>query len=312
MNSGRTRRQVLRAAAAIAAVPVAGCATPPGMGPAARLRLTEFEPTGIPQRVLYSIGIDDGPDPREDLMDDILDGGTTVEDTRPPIPAGQHIYYDDVVYLLDHEVEQEIPATKFQIRLDIVQGTVNEAEAVQFDALPAVDREKFAERGWDEGMSFGFGTSILYTDAEAAQSDLVPDSEYAYILWDDGSEAAWFVDDAHDTSIKTYRYAAEQIATAAAYGREMRQQFGFELFGLTEAERSIVETAIDEEDGYIVEQDQTPSTAFWSLTDRFDDADRIHGLQAGDEPNGPKYIVQYDGAWYTAVLLVRVEREEPA
>lgn len=49
----------------------------------------------LPAKVLYSIGIDDGPDRRAELIDDILDGGTTVERTRPPFPEDQHIYYDD-------------------------------------------------------------------------------------------------------------------------------------------------------------------------------------------------------------------------
>jgi hypothetical protein len=62
-----------------------------------------------------------------------------------------------------HEIIERTPATSYQIRVDIVQGTVVESEAANFSDPPAVDREKFAAYGWDEGGSFGFGTAILAT-----------------------------------------------------------------------------------------------------------------------------------------------------
>lgn len=313
MPDGPTRRQFLHALTATGAVTIAGCATPPGQGPTALLNLTPRGDADYPPLALSGIGIEDGPDPRADLMDDILDGGASVNDTNPPLHEDSHIYYNttNTVYQLDYRVTLETPVTRFKIRLDIVQGTVVDDEAVQFKELPAVDWEKFAERGWDDGTSIGVGTSILYTEKEAASSALVPDPEYDYIVWEDGSEAAWFVEDAFEGTLKTYQYTAEPIAPAAEYGRLMRERFGFELFGLTDAERSIVEAAIDNERGYIVGSEQTPSPAFRSIADRFEEADRIRSLKEGAESRNHRYIVQFDGEWYSALLLDYSE-EEPA
>lgn len=314
-----TRRDLLGGTGTAVAIVLAGCTGPGGTGdaaqdgaklPPATLRMETVADPELPAKVLYSIGIEDGPDRRVELMDDILHGGTTVERTNPPFPEDQHVYYDDAVYVLSHEISEQTPATSYQIRVDIVQGTVVESEAVQFSNLPAIDREKFAAYGWDDGGSFGFGTSLLYTHAERANSALVPESEYSYIVWEDGSEAAWFVDDSHETTLNTYKYSAEQYSTAADYGRRMRDQLAFELSGLSDAETEIVQTAIDENQ-YAVAHEQTPTPAFWSLADRFRPQEQAHGLREDGEGDrsGP-YLVRYDGEAYWTVLLVNVERTE--
>lgn len=314
-----TRRDVVRGAGTAVATASAGCTGLGGTGgvssgeaelPPATLSMEPVADAELPASVLYSIGTEDGPDRRVELMDDILNGGTTVERTDPPFPDDQHIYYDDAVYVLSHELSKQTPATSYQIRVDIVQGTVVESEGVQFSALPAVDREKFAARGWDDGGTFGFGTSILYTYAEREKSALVPESDYSYIVWADGSEAAWFVDDAYNTTLNTYEYSAEQYSTAAEYGQQMRDQMAFELAALSDAEAAIVQTAINE-DQYAVGHEQTPTPAFWSLVERFSPAEQAHGLDENGEGDlsGP-YLVRYDGKVYWTVLLVNVKQTE--
>lgn len=312
-----TRRDLLGGTGTAVATALAGCTGPGGTEggaqggaelPPATLRMEPVADPELPARVLYSIGIEDGPDRRVELMDGILDGGTTVERTIPPFPEDQHIYYEDAVYVLSHEIIERTPATSYQIRVDIVQGTVVESEAVQFSDLPAIDREKFAAYGWDDGGSFGFGTSILYTHAEREKSALVPESAYSYIVWEDGSEAAWFVDDSHETTLNTYEYSAEQYLTAAEYGQRMRDQSAFELGALSDAEADIVQAAIDE-DQYAVDHEQTLTPAFWSLADRFRPQEQAHGLREDGEGDlSGSYLVRYDGEVYWTVLLVNVER----
>lgn len=313
----RSRRRFLRYVAATQAVALAGCTgeVPAGgsqagaPAPTARLAMDAVETAELPQGVLYSIAEYDGPDRRADLMDRILDGGASVEDTRPPLPEDQHLYYDDVVYQLSHEVTAETPATMYPVKVDIVTDGVNESEAVRFADLPAVDREKFAERGLAGGKTVGIGTTFLYTHHERDRSVLVPDSEYSYVVWDSGAEAVWDVDDGHERTLKTYRYAAERVDAAAAYGRRLRERFAFELAGLSAAEREIVRTTIDE-GPYVVEPEQTPSPAFWSLADRFRDREQAHGLDedgeglGGEDGLGGPYIVEYEGGVYWAALFV--------
>jgi hypothetical protein len=266
--------------------------------------MTALADAAVPPKVLYGVGVEDGPDRRVQLFERILDGGTTVEGTRPPLPEDQHIFYDDAVYQLSHDVVEQTPATSYQVRVDIVQETVTESEAVQFSDLPAVDREKFAARGWDDGGTFGFGTSILYTHAERDKSALVPDSEYSYIVWEDGSEAAWFVDGSHETTLNTYEYTASQVASGAEYGRRMREQFAFELADLSDAQRDIIETAISEE-RYVVSPDETPPSALITLADRFRAHEQAHGLdEAGEGDLSGTYLVRYDGEVYWTTLVV--------
>lgn len=318
MDGLLSRRDLLGATGTALAVSIAGCMGPGGSSggfqggaelPPATLRMESIDDPELPTKVLYTVGFEN-PGRRAELMDDILEGGTTVEDTRPPIPEDRHIYYDDVVYRLSHEIIEKIPATRYQIRVDIVQGTVVEGEAVQFSELPAVDRAKFAERGWDDGGSFGLGTTLLYTHPERNKSALVPESEYSYIVWEDGSEAAWFVDGSHETTLNTYEYSAERYSTAAEYGQRMRDRSAFELAGLPEVEATIVQTAIDE-GRFVVEHEETPTSAFWSLVDRFEGQEQAHGIEEDGEGdlNG-SYLVQYDGEFYWTVLLINAERTE--
>lgn len=307
------RRRFLTGVGMSITVPVAGClSTGEGsnveagvktvkLSPAI-LRMAEIGLAEMPPRVMYSV--DDGPDRRSELMDRFINGGATTEDTNPPLPEARHIYYDGMVYQLSHEVIDETPATRFGIRLDIVQGTVNQEDAVRFEELPEVDQRKLAERGLADGDTIGIGTTLLYTDNQTADSMLVPDPGFSYIVWDDGAEAAWFVDDSYDTTLKTYRYSAEEIDDAKTYGERMVDRFGLSLEDLSEEEQAIIETAIASEDGYAVEPEATPTEAFQSLLDRFDDAQSVHGLDE-DSSDGRTYIAKYDGSWYWSIVQLR-------
>lgn len=298
-------------------VPIAGCL---GSGessnveagvktvklPPAILRMSEIGLTEMPPRVMYSVYVDDAS--LSELMDRIINDGATTEDTNPPLPEGRHIYYDGMIYQLSHEVIDETAATRFEIRLDVVQDTVNQEEAVRFEALPEIDQRKLAERGLADGGTVGIGTTLLYTDTETADSELVPDPGFSYIVWDDGSEAAWFVDDSHETTLKTYQYSAEKIDDAKTYGERMVERFGFTLDNLSEEEQAIVETAIENEDGYAVEQEETPSEAFESLLDRFEAQQPAHGLDEDPSDRG-SYVADYEGSWYWSTVR---ERGTPA
>lgn len=310
-----SRRAFLGATGASIVASLAGCTGPGGQAigrgerTAATLWMEAVDGAELPTRAIYSIGIDDGPSRRADLMDDILDGGATIERLRPPLPKGDHIYYDDTIYQLAYEVTEETPADRFHVRLDIVQQTVTESKAVRFADLPTVDKEQLATAGLADGDPIGVGTTLLYTDAQQSESVLVPDPEYSFIIWEDGSEGAWFVDGSSETTLKTYRYTAEVVEDAATYGRKMRERFAFDLAGLSEAEREIVETAIEERK-YTLPAGEPPPDAFRTLVDRFRGHEHARGLdeQAEDQNgvDGP-YIVQYDGEVYWAILSIAKE-----
>jgi len=307
------RRALLATATTSLPTIIAGCTSAGGLGgsnaaaeaPTARLELETVTDAKLPTKVLYTVRPAEGVDSRAQLFDRILDGGATTKATRPPLPEQRHIAYQDGVYELSYEVTKETPATRYSVKVDIVTETVTEAEAIQFADLPQVDKDEFAAHGLADGEPVGIGTTFLYTDAEREQSALVPESAYSYITWEDGAEAQWVVDDAYDTTLNTYRYSADQVATAADYGQQMRERFTFELSGLPEAQRDIVETAIT--DGpYVVGPDETPSDAFVALADRFRGHEQAHGLnEDGEGDLSGSYLVQFQGDVYWTTLVIR-------
>ena len=307
------RRGLLRTTAMSLPAILAGCISPGGLDrsnavaevPTARVELTPIADAKLPTKVLYSVRPTDGDDETAQLFDQILDSGATTKATRPPLPEQQHITYQDGVYELSYDVVEETPATRYSVKVDIVTGSVTETEAIQFADLPTVDQDEFAAHGLADGEPVGIGTTFLYTDAESEQSVLVPESAYSYITWEDGTEAEWGVDDAYDTTLNTYQYTAEQVATAADYGQQMRERFAFELSGLPEAQRDIVETAIT--DGpYVVGPDETPSDALVALTDRFRGQEQARGLdQDGEGDLSGTYLVRYRDTVYWTTLVVQ-------
>jgi len=306
------RRALLGATATLVPAVTAGCVSTGGIGgelavaerPTARLDMTAIPDGKLPSQVLYSVRPDGGDRSPGRLVEAATDGGTTTRAVRPPLPAGEHLAVGDVVYELDREVVERTPATSYSVRVDVVTGSVDDAEAVRFSELPAADRDVFEAHGLASGDVVGVGTTVLYTDEQRDASVLVPDPEYAYITWADGAEARWVVDGARETTLNTYRYTGERVASAAAYGRRMRERFAFELADLPEPQRALVDTAVA--DGrYVVGPDETTSEAFRGLADRFRDREEARGLEeAADGDLSGNYLVRYEDAVYWTTLVV--------
>lgn len=308
------RRQVLAAAAALP-VSLAGCAgvrTQNAVAelPTATLEMRPIDDAALPGRVLYSA--EDARSERGRLISAAVNGGTTVEGTRPLLPEGRQIAGPDGVYELDYEVVGETPATVFSVKIDIVEGTVVAERTVRFADLPDVDREVFADRGFEDGEVIGIGTTLLYTDEEAERSELVPESPYDYIRWENGNEAEWVVEDGYERTLKRYRYTGERVDSLATYGKRMRERFAFDVGPLSADERRIVEDAIEE--GYVVPPEETPSPQFSTLAESFRGKPEIRGLQEEGDDDGAasgRYLTRYEGAVYLTRLDYNPEGENP-
>ena len=303
------RRHLLRAASALLPVSLAGCIYHESGAvqetPTARLSMDAVDDADLPGKVLYTVHVGDET---ERIIEEAVDGGTTAESSQePPLPEERHLLHEahSDVYELAHEVSDSQPATRYSVKVDILQRTPSESEIVQFSELPAVDRQKFEAHGLaNPDGPVGIGTTFLYTDAERNRSRLVPDPDVSAIEWANGTRAEWVVDDAYETTLKTYRYTGEKVATAAEYGQRMRERFEFELAELSATQRDIVETAI-EEYAYVVESDETPSEPFRSLVDHFRDEQQAHGLdESGEGDMSGPYLVRYDGEMYWTVLVL--------
>lgn len=235
-----------------------------------------------------------------DLLDRIVDGGATTENSgmtgHPPLPDDEHVLHDGTVYRLSRERIDRTPAHLY--RVDILLPQDDEdwsgAETVRVADLPAVDREKLAD------FEPGVGTSFVYTDAERQQSVLVPDPGPLVLVWDDGTRGKWTIREERETAVTEYRYTADRVASASEYGKRVRERFGFELTGLSAAERTVVETAIAE-DRYVLAHDETPSAAVVSLVERVRAHDPVHELDGDDSSRG-EYLAEYDDTLYLTEL----------
>lgn len=306
------RREFLASGATLA-VAVAGGCTGCARAPAASLHMEPTTDAEIAERVTYRL--DEGSSERYRLVADAVENdAATVKDTDPPLPANRSVVYEDAVYRLSREVVDSAPATAFSFTLDPVEGSVAERETVRFEDLPAVDREKFAARGWADGDFLGFGSSLRYRESEIPKSALVPDPEHSVIVWDAETKGRFEVDGSRETSVKTYRYNAEQVNDSAAdYGAKIRERYAFELSGLSSGERDIVSQAIEDQGGYYVPGGEEPPDAVWDLAEQFRSQEEVRYAWEDDEDDSPSgrvdgtYVVRYDGEVYWT--RVRVSRE---
>ena len=313
------RRRFLAAACGLLPATVAGCtglgSSPAGGGavaesPTARLEMDAVSDGVIADTVTYHLDGEESPKKRTRLMNRVVDGGATINRTSPPLPTDTHNCFEDTVYTLSHTITETTPATTFSVKIDILETEVPPERTVRFVDLPAVDRETFAQNGLADGDVVGIGTTFLYTDKEVTQSLLVPESQYDAIVWDNGNNAEWVVDDSYDTPIHSYEYTAEVVAPAAEYGRQVREQVAFPLEEVTDRQRDIIQTARkdpeDSFDGYIVGPDEQPPQAFVALAKQFQPQSQIH--QLGQDPTDDldgQYLVQYDGETLLTTLVVQ-------
>ena len=276
--------------------------------PTASLSMEPVEDAGIPPRVLYTVTPEYGSGrrtPEAALIDRIeREGVATTERTRPPLPEDRPLAYDGTVYRLAHEVTGETPATRFSVKVDIVTGDEREGRTVAFSDLPAVDRGVFERNGLASGEVVGIGTTLLYTEREVERSTLVPETNVSVIEWASGAEAEWVVDEGYETTLNTYRYTIEGTTPASEYGARIRERSAWELPKLPEAERDVVEAAI--EDRYVVPPDETPPPALESLVERFRPHDRVEesSSEYRDGVSGP-YLVRYGGEVCWTRLSIR-------
>jgi hypothetical protein len=301
------RRSLLARVAPLAVAGLAGCTGwPPGdeagaRAPRVALRLERATDRGLAERQTVNVAPDGR---RSDLVRGAVENGSaTHSDLRPLLEDGDRVIHEDGVHELAVEVTDRQPATLYQVKIEDVAYVTTEAGArsIRFEELPDVDREKFRP-AHDDGEPLGIGTNFVYTDAERAESVLVPKPQYSVIVWGPETRGKFVVEESHEAELKTYRYTAERVADVTAYGRRIRERYVFELSDLPAEERDIVETAIDREDGYRRSPDATPTDAFRSLARRFEPHDSV-GEESESDIDGT-YLVRYEGEGYLANLRV--------
>lgn len=295
------RRELLVTGTTLAIAASGGC-TGCARAPTASLRMTETDGLGIARQV--TLPLEEAGSPESNLVVDAVENGSTlVNDTEPRFPAERPFVYEGSVYQLTYTTVRSRPARVFQFTLDPAEEEVPESEVIAFDALPAVDREKFTSRGLDEDPFLGFGSTLLYFEPEIPESALVPQPDYPVIEWEGATRGRFTVDGSYETEVKTFRYTSEQVhPSAREFGRSVQDRYEFTLSGLTEGERAIVTEAIEEEHGWVVPPDESPPTALYSLIERFSRQEEVRQVwedeaDRSENPSG-SYIVRYEGTLY--------------
>ncbi|MDS0279166.1 hypothetical protein NDI85_15305 [Halomicroarcula sp. S1AR25-4] len=288
------RRQFLAAVAVGATLPLAGCSDPRGS-----IRLTDVsDDAALADR--WAIPTGDLADSYRDLAVGAIEDDAeraTVTDTHPPFDPTWPIAYEGSYYAVDSEATNERTRTQYGVESTVDPDPTPE-RTVAYADLPAVDREKLdrifdSDTARDPGETLGVG--VRYTDAEAAESVVVPEPEYDGVTRD-GATFGVAVRDSREVTVADYRYRAELLARdATGLAAIARERFRFSFDGLSADQRAILDDAKNGE----AESEDPPSEAFTALVERF----RAHDDVAVEvsEYSGT-WLVRYDGAdWWAEV-----------
>ena len=160
---------------------------------------------------------------------------------------------------------------------ELARGDIRDRDLLEGLFPPREDRA--------EGPDFGAGA--VYTQSEAAGSRLVNGDVTAVSY--EGTAYPVTVE-TRPATIRRYRYEVTQVAAdGESLGRRYVERYRFALTGLTDAERDVVEQAID--GGYY---EGSASDAFESLVREL----RRHDRVGEEESDGEQYIVRYEGTDY--------------
>ncbi|MFB6184934.1 MAG: hypothetical protein ABEI96_10300 [Haloarculaceae archaeon] len=288
------RRRFLATGTALLAGAFAGCAHSN-----AALTMDAVDDRELAERASAPIPEEDNEYRR--IVEATVENGTaTANGTYPPIEPDRTIAHAGAYYEVRYTVTGSRTVDRYTIEVDFDPESTD-GPTIAFEDLPAVDRQALSgllPPGEDHPSGEGpdAGVARTYSDAEQADSVLVPTSDYEFVSYE-GTSYGVAVGESRTVEIEQYRYTAERVATSTAdFGRQIRDRYLFVLDGLSGTERELVEKAID--DGYY---SGSGSDAFRSVVDRFRQHDPVvdHGTGDGDSIEA-QYVVRYEGTVYWA------------
>ncbi|MFC3956812.1 hypothetical protein [Halovivax cerinus] len=282
-----SRRRVLGTVAAGLCATLAGCIDAAGV-----LQMDEATTDEILDPATVRVGPGD-TDRRKLLAGIIENGSATVSGERPPLGVDQPVTYDGTVYELARSDTAQRTRTDYRVILEFDPDATDGTER-SFADLPSVDAERIepllADRtSGDDAV----GADLSYTEAERADSDLVPDPDFD-VLVVDGDRIGVTVEPV-ETTLTTYEYTlVDELGSEGRYADELAADHRFDLAGLSGAEQDVVEEAIDE-GGYYA--DSTDDDAFEGVARTFFDNEPF----ASDDDRA-HWIATYEGTTYVAMV----------
>lgn len=219
----------------------------------------------------------------------IENGSVTTTDRRGPLDIQLPVRHDGAFYDLSY-TETGTEGYRGGVSIDYNASSVD-GETVGYADLPAVDQAALdrllASADTDRQLRPGYDADrpITYTGSEANASVLVPEQEYTAVRYN--GESYPIQVSASEETLTVYRYNATRVADSAdAYTTALRDNYAFELSNLSDDERDIVDSALN--DTAYIEGDD--NSGFDSLVDRFQAQQPVT-----EDDLGGSYVVRYDG-----------------
>jgi hypothetical protein len=225
----------------------------------------------------------------------IENGSATVQSRSPLIEPGLPFAHQGQYYNISSTVVDHQPGTAVTLEIDY-NGTTQTNATVAYSNLSVRDRALIdgvlppkRERRTD---GYDFGTSATYNETEQNQSVLLTE-EYDAIRYE-GEIYPINIRDTRPVTINTYQYTASTVASSSTeYATQLRDEYLFTLSGLSEAERGVVEQAIN--DMYYADNDDDET--FRAVMETFQQQTAIQK----NEYQGT-WLVRYNGEIYVAEL----------
>ena len=280
--SGMRRRQFLASGAALLPVVLAGCAHPDVV-----LDLNEATAEDVADEV--SRTADAGSSRYAVVADALENGSATHSDRRELFDEGETVRFEDSFYEVSTTRLGDSDVTVYDVLLDFDPADATpELGEVAFEDLPETDRERLepalvADHREQEGVDMGVGYGTA--DEVGGDSVFVPDQQYDIVVRD-GDRYRIRVESETETETE-FRYEVTEVAPdVETFASQVRGRYLFTLSGLSEAEREVVENAID---GAHFED----SDAFQSVVGRLRDHDAIEVADFDGT-----WLLEYDGTEY--------------
>jgi hypothetical protein len=277
------RRQFLASGTALLSVALAGCGHPPVV-----LDMDDATANDIADEV--STLLEPGSEEYTVVTSARENDSATRRGRTELFAYTSTVRVDDTFYEVSETRLASSEVTIYEVLVDLdPDDSTPERGEIEYDDLPEVDRQRLdpvvsekdppGQDGYDVGVDYGTAEEV------GNESVFVPERQYDVIV--DGERRYRVAVDSRTAPEAEYRYEVTEVAPdVATFADGIRERYLFELAGLSDAERAIVEEAIEE--GYFEDSD-----AFRSVVDRF----REHeGLEVEDFYG--TWLVEYEGVEY--------------
>jgi hypothetical protein len=279
------RRQFL--ASGVALLPfLAGCAHPSVV-----LDMDEATDEDVADEVSTPV---DAGSTESAVVEAALENGTATRRSRTELfDREETVRFDGAFYEVASTELESGEVTVYDVLVEALPADATpDVGEVAYADLPEVDRkhlEAVVGSGLDdsnrEQLGVGYGTA----DEVGDESVFVPEPQYD-VLTHDGDRYRVTVE-SRTTTETEYRYELTEVAPdVETFATRIRDRYQFELAGLSEAERDVVEAAID--GGHFEDSD-----AFRSVVDRIRDHEGIDTTDAYGT-----WLVEYENTAYVTYV----------